>query len=101
MDEFNMYEGFIDDNTFATLPFFNIPQGDNDAYVEWSVSSRLDKIAYTYYDNAAIWKLILLANKKICGKKSFFWLWILCFWKKCVYLYMSPSTIRTLKKFEG
>lgn len=70
MDEFNMYEGFIDDNTFATLPFFNIPQGDNDAYVEWSVSSRLDKIAYTYYDNAAIWKLILLANPQYLSESD-------------------------------
>jgi len=57
-----MYEGFIDDNTFSTLPFFNIPQTDNDAYVEWTVGSRLDKIAYNYYDNAALWKFILLAN---------------------------------------
>ena len=62
MDEFNMYEGFIDDNTFSTLPFFNIPQTDNDAYVEWTVGSRLDKVAYNYYDNAALWKFILLAN---------------------------------------
>ena len=62
MDEFNMYEGFIDDNTFSTLPFFNIPQTDNDAYVEWTVGSRLDKVSYNYYDNAALWKFILLAN---------------------------------------
>ena len=62
MDEFNMYEGFIDDNTFSTLPFFNIPQTDNDAYVEWTVGSRLDKVPYNYYDNAALWKFILLAN---------------------------------------
>jgi hypothetical protein len=62
MDEFNMYEGFIDDNTFKTLPFFTIPETENDAYVEWTVGSRLDKIAYTYYDNPALWKFILLAN---------------------------------------
>jgi len=62
MDEFNMYEGFIDDNTFATLPFFTLPQTENDAYVEWTVGSRLDKIAYNYYDNAALGKFILLAN---------------------------------------
>jgi hypothetical protein len=62
MDEFNMYEGFIDDNIFATLPFFTLPQTENDAYVEWTVGSRLDKIAYNYYDNAALGKFILLAN---------------------------------------
>ena len=59
-----MYEGFIGDNTFATLPFFKIPESSSDFYVQWTVGSKLDKIAYDYYDNAALWKFILLANPK-------------------------------------
>ena len=62
MDEFNIYEGFIDDNTFSTLPFLTIPENDSDAYVEWNVGNRLDRLAYTYYENAALGKFILLAN---------------------------------------
>jgi hypothetical protein len=64
MDEFNMYQGFIDDNTFATLPFFEIAESDTDVYVQWTIGSKLDKIAYDYYNNAALWKFILLANPK-------------------------------------
>ena len=62
MDEFNIYEGFIDDNTFSTLPFFKIDESDDDVYIEWNVGNRLDKLAYTYYQNAALGKFILLAN---------------------------------------
>lgn len=62
MDEFNMYEGFIDDNLFSTLPFLKIDESNNDIYVEWTIGHRLDKLAYTYYENAALGKLILLAN---------------------------------------
>ena len=59
-----MYENFINDNIFTTLPFFKIPETENDSYVEWTTASRLDKIAYSYYDNAALWKFLLLANPK-------------------------------------
>lgn len=62
MDEFNMYSDFITDNTFATLPFFNIKETSNDVYVEWNIGNRLDKLAYTYYNNAAFGKYLLLAN---------------------------------------
>jgi hypothetical protein len=62
MDEFNMYSEFITDNTFATLPYFNIRETGDDAYVEWSIGNRLDRLAYTYYNNAAFGKYILLAN---------------------------------------
>ena len=62
MDEFNLYEGYISDNQFEPLPYFKIEESDDDVYIEWTVGSRLDKVAYTYYDNAALWKLILLAN---------------------------------------
>jgi hypothetical protein len=62
MDEFNMYSEFITDNTFATLPYFNIKETGDDAYVEWNVGNRLDRLAYTYYNNAAFGKYILLAN---------------------------------------
>jgi hypothetical protein len=62
MDEFNIYEGFIDDNTFSTLPFFRIPETTDDAYVEWRIGDRLDRLAYNYYENAALGKFILLAN---------------------------------------
>jgi hypothetical protein len=62
MDEFNMYKDFIDDNTFATLPFFKIPISDTDEYVLWTVGSRLDTISFRYYNNAALGKFILLAN---------------------------------------
>jgi hypothetical protein len=62
MDEFNIYESYINDNQFQPLPFLKIDENDDDIYIEWTPGSRLDKIAYTYYDNPAIWKLILLAN---------------------------------------
>jgi hypothetical protein len=62
MDEFNIYQGFIDDNTFSTLPFFSIPETSDDAYVEWQIGNRLDRLAYNYYENAALGKFILLAN---------------------------------------
>lgn len=62
MDEFNLYNGFIDDNTFATLPFFKIDESEEDIYIEWNVGNRLDKVAYKYYQNAAFGKFILLAN---------------------------------------
>jgi hypothetical protein len=62
MDEFNLYENYITDNQFQPVPFLKINENDDDIYVEWTNGSRLDKIAYTYYDNAALWKLILLAN---------------------------------------
>jgi len=62
MDEFNIYADFITDNTFETLPFFKIKETPNDAYIEWNVGNRLDAIAYTYYNNAAFGKFILLAN---------------------------------------
>jgi hypothetical protein len=64
MDEFNLYADFITDNKFATLPFIKIPETGNDVYVEWSVGNRLDLLAYNYYNNAALGKLILLANPK-------------------------------------
>jgi hypothetical protein len=70
MDEFNMYEGFIDDDTFATLPFFNIPETENDAYVEWTVGDRLDKLAYRFYDNPALSKFILLANPQYLAESD-------------------------------
>ena len=62
MDEFNIYSDFITDNTFAPLPFFKIQESPNDVYVEWNVGNRLDRLAYTYYENAALGKFILLAN---------------------------------------
>jgi hypothetical protein len=62
MDEFNLYNGFIDDNTFATLPYFKIDESDEDIYIEWNVGNRLDILAYKYFQNAALWKFILLAN---------------------------------------
>jgi hypothetical protein len=61
-DEFNIYNGFIDETTFATLPFFKIDETDEDVYIEWNVANRLDKLAYLYYENAALGKFILLAN---------------------------------------
>lgn len=62
MDEFNMYSNFIDDNNFNTLPFLKIEETPNDSYIEWNVASRLDKLAFTFYNNAAFGKFILLAN---------------------------------------
>lgn len=62
MDEFNLYENYIDDNQYQPLPFFKIDENDDDIYIEWTNGSRLDKIAYSYYNNPALWKLILLAN---------------------------------------
>ena len=57
-----MYSEFITDNTFATLPYFNIKETSDDVYVEWSIGNRLDRLAYTYYNNAAFGKYLLLAN---------------------------------------
>lgn len=62
MDEFNIYADFVTDNTFATLPYFKIKETSDDVYVEWNVGNRLDRLAYTYYNNAAFGKFILLAN---------------------------------------
>lgn len=62
MDEFNVYADYIDDNNFATLPFLSIPETQDDIFIEWNVGNRLDKLAYTYYNNAALGKFILLAN---------------------------------------
>ena len=62
MDEFNIYDGFIDDNIFSTLPYFKIDESDTDIYIEWNVGNRLDRLAYTYYQNAALGKFILMAN---------------------------------------
>jgi hypothetical protein len=71
MDEFNMYADFITDNSFATVPFLKIPETDSDAYVEWTVGSRLDKIAFIYYNNAALGKFILLANPEYISEADF------------------------------
>ena len=62
MDEFNMYSEFITDNTFATLPYFNIKETGDDAYVEWSIGNRLDRLAYTYYNDSSLWWIIASAN---------------------------------------
>jgi len=62
MDEFNMYSDYIDDNNFATLPFLDIPETQDDIFIQWNVGNRLDTLAYTYYNNAALGKFILLAN---------------------------------------
>ena len=62
MDEFNVYTDYIDDNNFATLPFLKIPETQDDVFIQWTVGSRLDNLAYTYYNNAALGKFILLAN---------------------------------------
>lgn len=62
MDEFNLYVDFINDNNFATVPFIKIPESGDDSYVEWTVGSKLDRLAYDYYNNAALGKFILLAN---------------------------------------
>ena len=57
-----MYAEFITDNEFATLPYFKIKETSDDVYVEWNFGNRLDRLAYTYYNNAAFGKYILLAN---------------------------------------
>lgn len=62
MDEFNMYADFITDDKFSTLPFLKINESPDDAYIEWNLGNRLDRLAYTYYNNAAFGKFILLAN---------------------------------------
>jgi len=62
MNEFNLYSNFIGDELFSTLPFLKVEEYNTDIYVQWNVSSRLDKLAYKYYNNASIYKLILLAN---------------------------------------
>lgn len=62
MDEFNMYADFITDEKFLTLPFLKINESPDDVYIEWNLGNRLDRLAYTYYNNAAFGKFILLAN---------------------------------------
>ena len=64
MDEFNMYKNFINDESFKLLPFINIKPSPQDIFIQWNISNRLDKLAYTYYNNAAFGKYILLANPK-------------------------------------
>jgi hypothetical protein len=68
MDEFNIYSEFITDNTFATLPYFKINESADDVYIEWNVGNRLDRLAYTYYNNAAFGKFILLANPQFLSE---------------------------------
>lgn len=68
MEEFDIYSDFIDDNNFATLPFLNVEETSTDLWIRWSpIRDRLDKIAYKYYNNAKLGKLLLLANPQfIC-----------------------------------
>jgi phage tail protein X len=62
MTEFDIYNEFIGDEFFKTLPFLFVDELDTDIYVQWSVGDRLDRIAYKYYNNPSLYKLILLAN---------------------------------------
>jgi hypothetical protein len=62
MTEFNVYNDFIRDEKFENLPSLKIEDSSQDFFIQWSDGNRLDKLAYKYYNNASLGKLILLAN---------------------------------------
>jgi len=46
----------------ATTIIPTIPTSNNDTYIETTTSERLDKLAYTFYEDITLWWIIAAAN---------------------------------------
>lgn len=62
--DYDRYELFRNpDSTIDQLPFVRLPINQSDKYEKWNITtSRLDKLAQRYYDNAFFDFLILYGN---------------------------------------
>lgn len=53
----------------ATTIFPTIPNSENDTYIVTTSAERLDKLAYTFYEDTTLWWIIAAANG--LGKGTF------------------------------
>lgn len=57
-------------NRLSTLIFPNIPITENDVFIQTTAPDRLDKIAYSFYNDVSLWWVIAAANG--LGKGSYY-----------------------------
>lgn len=51
--------------------FDNIPLSNSDIYIVTSEGDRLDNLAYQFYGDASLWKIIVLANSNLTGSSLY------------------------------
>lgn len=51
--------------------FETIPLSNSDIYIVTSESDRLDNLAYQFYGDASLWKIIVLANSNLTGSSLY------------------------------
>jgi phage tail protein X len=51
--------------------FDNIPLSSSDIYIVTSEGDRLDNLAYQFYGDVSLWKVIVLANSNLVGRSLY------------------------------
>jgi len=67
----NLYTNLDIKKTDQGVPYYqgklypNIPLSNNDFYIITSVGDRLDNLAYNYYGDSSLWRIISAANNNV------------------------------------
>jgi phage tail protein X len=61
-----------DNVNYSGLNIFDtIPLSSSDIYIVTSEGDRLDNLAYQFYGDASLWKIIVLANSNLTGSSLY------------------------------
>jgi phage tail protein X len=61
-----------DNVNYSGLNIFDtIPLSSSDIYIVTSEGDRLDNLAYQFYSDASLWKIIVLANSNLTGSSLY------------------------------